>query len=226
MTPKRTPTQAALRLHKALSELAARGINGEKENARVKLARLAERYDFTQKPVSMLDLFKGVFKRAPGFTVPVGTIAEMDIASAVKWAIEARTGIPCRFQGETLLAEATQGTARTLQGIVSTVAPAFLRLWQTYEAAGGLRADRNCFMLGLFEGMMNEEREPGQPLPARGAEPRIKRRGKCPPPAPGLAVHPYSLATRYGRQIRFSVPVAEVERELKDRLTRQIEDTP
>lgn len=224
MNPKRPATAAARRVRKGLEALAERGINGERDVARVKLAALIDRYDFGQQEVSSLDLFKGKFERGP-FGVPVGIVPEMDIASAVKWAIETRTGIACRFQGDTLLAEASPGTAKTLEGIVAVVGPAFVRLWQTYEQAGGLRADRNCFLLGLFEGMMNDERKPGQPLPARGLAPRRKSKGKQAAIAPGLSVHPYSLAVGYGRKIRFSVPVAEVEKELRDRLQPQIEET-
>lgn len=223
MNPKRPATAAARRLRKSLSAMADYGMNGEREVAREKLAALLDRFDFSQQDVS--DIFAGVFYKSP-YSVPIGAVPEMDIASAVKWAIETRTGISCRFQGVTLLAEAAPGTAKTLEGIVAVVAPAFAQLWQTYEDAGGLRADRRCFMLGLFEGMMNEERQPGQPLPARGIAPRSKRRGKLALSAPGLSVHPYSLAVRYGRQIRFSVPVAEVVNQLRDNLQKQIEEKP
>lgn len=224
MKTKRPATQAARRLHKALAALAERGINGERDNAREKLKRLQERYDFTQETVASTDLFKGVFHRAT-YATPIGTVPDMDIANAVKWAIEGRTGIRCLFKGDEILAEATPGTAKTLQGITRTIADGFQRLWDTYYAAGGLRGDRNCFMLGLFEGMMQDERKPGDPLPSRGIAPRTKPRRKCqtaPPPA--LAIHPYTVAVKYGREIRFSVPVATVENELRNELRGEIQD--
>jgi hypothetical protein len=76
--------------------------------------------------------------------------------------------------------------------------------------------DRGVFVRGLYDGMMNETRNTGQPLPSRpGLRKRQKGRKGAAPRAAGLHVHPYTLAVGLGKQIRFSAPVEEVAAELE-----------
>jgi hypothetical protein len=210
-------------LFAALTALAERGINGERDNARVKLEKLKAKFDFDQPDPEGPDLFAGKFERRPGYTVPVCIVPDQEIAGLVKWAVEGRTGISCRLAGNELLAEATDGTARTLHGITATVADAFARLWKTFTRAGGLSGDRRVFMRGLFDGMMNEDRAPGQALPQRTA-PKVKKGKRT--QAPAIEGHPYTIAVDLGKKIRLTVPVATVDRELAQALNKQIAGEP
>ena len=76
-------------------------------------------------------------------------------------------------------------------------------------------ADRGVFIMGLYDGMMNETREVGQPLPSRPGAAR-SRKGRKPavPRAASLHIHPYTLAVGLGRQIRFSAPLDQIAAEL------------
>lgn len=58
MTHKRKPTARAWRLHGALLVMAERGINGERDNARERLAELVARYDFAQVERELQDRLK------------------------------------------------------------------------------------------------------------------------------------------------------------------------
>ncbi len=75
--------------------------------------------------------------------------------------------------------------------------------------------------MGLYDGMMNETRNAGQPLPSRlGLARRQRGRKRAAPLAAGLHVHPYTLAVGLGKQIRFSAPVEEIAAELEGALRK------
>ena len=75
--------------------------------------------------------------------------------------------------------------------------------------------------MGLYDGMMNETRNAGQPLPSRpGLTKRQRGRKRAAPRAAGLHVHPYTLAVGLGKQIRFSAPVEEIVAELEGALRK------
>jgi hypothetical protein len=213
MKPKQ-PTTAARALFDKLAALAERGVNGEKIAAQTKLDRLKARYDFTQPVKGTVDLFAGKFQRA-SVAVPVFTFGDdFDVAPSVKWAIEHATGIACAFRERELLAEATPRTAKKLAGIAATIAESFVSLWQQYHQAGANPADRNTFHLGLYDGMMNEPRP--ELLPTRAE--KIKHSARCQKRAvvlaPGLTLHPYSVAVTLGQRIRFNVPLNLIAEEL------------
>lgn len=211
MKPATTKARALLAKLEALAE---RGIDGEAEAALRKLDKLRKRYDFDApivRPES--DLFAGVFHRGP-CAAPVAIIPEPDIASAAKWAIEQVTGIACRFRGPELLAEADPATARRLGAIAGTVATSFRALWSQFVAVPGVNgAERGLFVRGLFDGMMDDARQAGQPLPAR--VPVKAKRGKGNATLATVAVHPYAVALSLGRSVRFGVPLPELGRELE-----------
>jgi hypothetical protein len=217
---KKPATTKAWKLRTALQALAERGVDGEMAVAKKKLERLEGRYDFSAGDPQGVDMFAGVFHRSFN-AVPVATIPDMSIAAQVKWAIECRTGIPCIVENTILKAEATVSTAKTLEGIAGTIAGAYSTLWQSFEKHGGLSGDRNCFFTGLLDGIIGDERQPGQPLPARTAPPRIKRKGSVPQ---SMGVHPYTLAAEMGKKIRFSLPLEKVENELTGRMGGQLPD--
>ena len=216
----RKPATGKIRaLFRKLQTLAERGIDGEREVARRKLARIEARYDFSAPAVEDFpDLFSGRFARSsaarPIYSFRVG---EADLSSSVKWAIEAATKVPCLHRGEELLAEATPATARRLREIADHIAQSFRVLLERFCALDGVgAADRNAFLMGLYDGMMNETRDLGQRLPGR-SNPAKKRkvRTSAANKAAGMQAHPYSIAVSLGKQIRFSAPLEQVAAELE-----------
>jgi hypothetical protein len=204
---------------KKLEALAERGIDGERLVAQRMLKKLKARLDFSgQAPAETPDLFRGKFKGASQARhVYCFKPCELDVANSVKWAIEAATGIRCVYRGCDLLAEASPGTAKQLTGIAEHIAQSFLTLIAQFSAVAGVTAtDRRTFIMGLYDGMMNDQRDAGQPLPSR---PRSKAKGRAKTPvanpASNLHVHPYTIACGLGRQIRFSVPLTEIVAELQ-----------
>jgi len=203
---------------KKLQALAERGVDGEKFAAQQKIDRLKAKFDFdapgaTETP----DLFQGTFKRSSKARwIYSFSHAEFEVANAVKWAIESATSIPCLHRGCDLLAEAAPSTVNRLARIAEHISQSFRALAAKYGATTGVStADRGVFIMGLYDGMMNDARDAGQPLPGRPGLGR-RRRGKKPAvsAATDLHLHPYSLALSLGRQIRFAVPLQEIAAEL------------
>jgi hypothetical protein len=204
-------------LRAKLAALAERGINGEKDVAAAKLARLDKRYDFNTPNNGGTDIFKGVFVPEPSASWPIIRLdpEDLDIGNFVKWSIEHTTGVPCLFHGPELCARATVRTAEQLQGIAKIVATAFRLLWQQFSNAPSVNtADRPSFILGLYEGMMDEVRT-NEALPKRAHVDKVKKakKGSVAKPA-GLVLHPYTVATGLGKQVRFSVPFLDIAGEL------------
>jgi len=228
--PKRKPATPRLRdLRDKLKALAERGVNGERDAAIVKLARLEAKVDFTGPDTRGPDLFAGAFTPATDQAHPIITFEQKDydIGNAVKWAIESATQVRCLYHGTELLANATSDTANRLHDIAATISAEFGQLWQQFSQVPGVNPlDRANFVLGLYEGMMDEARS-GEQLPQR-AQPRKVKRGKAKdndskPPAAAIALHPYTVAVNLGKQVRFSVPITEIagnlDREVKAALT-------
>lgn len=101
-------------LYRKLQALAERGMDGEKEVAHRKLARLTARYDFSVPAANdTLDLFSGRFASSSAARrIYSFNRNELDVANAVKWAIESATRIRCAHRGAELLAEATPHGAK------------------------------------------------------------------------------------------------------------------
>lgn len=214
------PANAKIRaLFQKLQALAERGVDGEREVARRKLARLTARYDFTAPAAGDgPDLFSGRFTRS-STARPIYSFKpdEVALASSVKWAIEAATKVHCLHRGGELLAETTPASARRLSQIVDHIAQSFRVLLDRFGALDGVRAaERSAFLMGLYDGMMNEARDPGQRLPG-GVTSRKKRKGRAAfaNPSPGMQAHPYSIAVGLGKQIRFSAPLEQIAAELE-----------
>jgi hypothetical protein len=220
-----------------LLALAERGIDGERQSAQRKLKRLKARFDFSAPdPAETPDLFSGKFKPAVKAR-PIFCFGpdEFHLANSVKWAIESATGIRCVHRNRELLAEASAPTARRLEGIALHIAASFRALLDKFSAAESVSAaDRGVFVRGLYDGMMNEARDPGQPLPNRPGVTKKQRRrkGAAPrtadvaPRAAGLHMHPYTLAVGLGRQIRFSAPVERIAAELEATLRKCLAQAP
>lgn len=213
---QKLPTPKARELLAKLTALAERGVNGERDAAKRALARLKARYDFTKENKGGADIFDGVFI-ASTESQPVYPFQpqDWDIANAIKWAIESATGVPCLFHDGRLCARSDSGTAAKLHGIARTLLNNFAGLWRQYAATPGTNpADRGNFVLGLYEGMMGEERH-GEALPRRATTEKPKRaRKRDLAPAPGISVHPYTIAHGLGKQIRYCADFETVSGQL------------
>ena len=222
---KPASTNARARLKK-LEALAARGVDGERPAAQRKIDRLKAKFDFSvPDPAETPDLFQGTFKRSStARRIWSFGRTEYDVGNSVKWAIEAATDVHCLYRERDLLAEATPATANRLAGIAEHIAHNFRTLIAKFSAVDGVSVtDRGAFVMGLYDGMMNEPRDVGQPLPSR---PGLKRRARARKPAMSpvtdLHIHPYTVAFGLGRQIRFSVPLREIAAELESVTPRRL----
>jgi hypothetical protein len=209
-----------------LQALAEQGIDGERMVARKKLARLRARFDFSAPDTTDTpDLFAGKFKQgSAALHIHTFKAADFDIANSVKWAIEAATKIPCVYRNGNLLAQATPGTAKKLAEIATHITGSFRSLVDQFGAVDGVKLeDRAVFVMGLYDGMMNETREVGQRLPSRGPVKKVGRTKKGAPTSPPvLNVHPYAIGHGLGRQVRFSVPLEQISAELENAIKGQL----
>jgi hypothetical protein len=222
MKPANTKARALLGKLERLADPANGGTPDEIAAAKRKMQRLKDRFDFTgPAPDETMDIFAGLkFKRKTSRAAHVYTFrtADFDVASSVKWAIEKATGIPCLFRGGELLAETMPGTANKLAKVALHISESFQTLLDQLSKLNGVTAsDRKLFVRGLYDGMMNDGRGVGEPLPTRGTA-QVKRgapkRGAVATP-PGLAIHPYTIALSLGKQVRFAVPLEEITAELE-----------
>jgi len=203
-----------------LEALAERGIDGEKLSAEKKLARFIARYDWTlpnPDDAKTQDLFAGTFARLPGATglLPFNQ-SEMDIGFFVLWAIRDTTKIPCAFRDGILVAETGGKTGSKLADIALTIKTNLEKLWEQYAATPGANAaDRGNFLLGLYEGMLNEIRS-NEALPRRiiHKTKAARARKNSVAIAPGLTFHPYTVAVNLGKQIRLCAPLESITQEL------------
>jgi hypothetical protein len=216
LKPANLKARALLRKLQALAE---QGIDGEKIAAQYKIARLKARFDFTAPdPGETLDLFLGRFKRSTTARLIFSFGGnEFDVANSVKWAIESATKITCVLRDGDLLAEATPSTAKRLTAIAVHIAHSFRALLEKFSAVDGVsRNDRGVFVMGLYDGMMNEARSVGQRLPSRARVMKLpKAKKKAVAHAPSLHIHPYTVALSLGKQIRFSAPLEQITAELE-----------
>jgi hypothetical protein len=220
------PNEKARALFRKLQALAERGVDGEKISAQKKLARLKARFDFAgPNPSETPDLFHGNFKRASKarFIYAFGS-KDFDIANSVKWAIETATNIQCVYREGDLLAEATPSTANRLVKVATHIACSFRTLVDKFSAIGGLATTyRSAFVMGLYDGMMNDSRNAGQRLPSRAGRTKVRKGKKPAVAAAELHVHPYTVALSLGRQIRFSAPLEEITAELEAATQKRLE---
>lgn len=223
---KKPAPPKAYALRSKLEALATRGINGERDAAKVKLERLLSRFDFTGPDPRGENLFAGSFQRSTQAIelMPVDP-TRADIINSVKWAIEHAAGIPCLYRLGVLMAEASPSTATQLGAIARTVSNAFERFWTQYQAIpGSHHADRCNFILGLYEGMMLEERS-GEQLPKRlTATKTPKARKKAIAYPAGISLHPYTIAAQLGKQIRFCVPTDTIAGEFDRTIAKKYLD--
>lgn len=224
---KRLASPRLWELRDKLRALAERGVNGEKTTAMEKLQRLESRVDFTGPDTRGPDLFAGQFTPAT-VAAPIMEFApiDFDIANAVKWAVEQATSIRCLYRGGQLMAAAAPQTANRLHDIAATVAASMSQLWRQFSMTTQANPlDRGNFVMGLYDGMMDEVRT-GEALPQRAKPPKGKRNGRkkaAPAEAQAINLHPYSVATGLGKQIRCCVPFVEIAGELDKTIKGELE---
>jgi hypothetical protein len=214
-------TRRARELMFKLESLAARpGTASEGKSAARKIKRLKKIYDFEAKAPceqqDVKDIFKGTFRAASVASQIYSFTDDYTIANSVKWAIEYSTKIKCVWRDGVLLAQAEPSTAHKLHEIAATICSSFGHLWEEFAKCSGVNAaDRGVFYMGLYDGMMNEVRP--ALLPSRASKPaKIKpAKRKSVVTAPQVAVHPYSIAVGFGKQIRFSTPWNLIAKELE-----------
>jgi hypothetical protein len=222
MKPANTKARDLLGKLERLADPANGGTPDEIAAAKRKLQRLKDRFNFTAPvPADTMDIFAGLnSKRKMSRAAHVYTFqsADFDVASSVKWAIEKATGIPCVFRGGELLAQAAPGTANKLAEVALHITLSFQTLLEQLSRLNGVTtSDRKLFVRGLYDGMMNDGRAMGEPLPARATarlKPTKAKKGAV-APSPGLAIHPYTIALSLGKQVRFAVPLEEITAELE-----------
>lgn len=210
-------------MRRKLAELVERGIDGERDAAKIKLARLEARFDFTQAEPGGPSIFDGVFRPSTtAIRLEAFTPAEVELAGFIKWAIENGAGIRGIWRGCELWVEAEPESLPQLRRLAEIVRTSFAELWQGFEGAPTVRpADRKSFQLGLYDGMMAEAWPSGKPLPAVHVEPVKRKRAKKTALAqgPSVTLHPYSIALELGRKIRFAVPIGEIAKALSERIS-------
>ena len=225
MKPKRPATEKARALRRKLEALAERGINGEKTAAQHKLKRLLAAVDFeTADPTETPDIFARV-RFAPGSTahcVYTFNADETELASTVKWCVEQGAKIPCHFQGRELRASINDRGADELRALTLHLATSFRALWSQFATVQPQA--RTVFLMGLYDGVMNETRPAGQMLPAvknQPLKPAGKKRSALQAP-PGLNLNPYSIALPLGAKIRVSFDIPAITADLEQTLQKAI----
>jgi hypothetical protein len=227
MKPPRAKVPATPASHKLLKKLealaAAPGTPDEGKAAAKKLARLKAKYDFTLPDASKEGLFAGRF--APGIHGrPVMDFPDSTLSFWTKWALEDATGISCTFQGSQLLANATPETAEKLKGIAKTITEGFSGLWSQFQSFPGIIAaqDKEIFMRGLYDGLMNEIKPLGERLPSPAPVKVKKAKKKALAHPAGIGLHPYAVALDLGKQIRFCVPLSDISNQLENLKPKEI----
>ena len=110
-----------------------------------------------------------------------------------------------------------------MRKIAVQIAGSFSALLDKFGAIDGVNVeDRGVFVMGLYDGMMNEDRNVGERLPNRsGPKATRKSKKKAAPANPSLNIHPYTIGLSLGKQIRFSAPIEQITAEL-DAVTQKL----
>lgn len=192
---KPAPNNDARTMHQKLSALVAGGIGGESESAKAKLARLESRFDFTipAEPEEN-DIFADVkITFIPGDYRRLFSFAdeESDVAAFVKWAFRERFQceglIRNNGDGQSVWIECSDQSLPKMEHLAGVIRRAFSDLWKEYRDKPGV--DPGCrrpFLLGIYDGMMDDPRAPGQLLPPVRA---TVKPSKAPEPMPAELEH-------------------------------------
>ncbi len=239
-------TDVHRKLREKLLRLCDSPVAGEAAAAKHKLERLLGKYDFNGKSAqdaaqaATADLFEQVrvpVSRGKARLLFSFEPAESDIASFAQWAIEKSYSVKACIRSQSdwrtsIWVNANAPAMPELQKVAATIRSQFVTLWETLRKKADVEpTDRRPFMLGLYDGMMDDPRQPGQMLPQRGfaagkrrPKAKVKAR-KSDRAAPGLATHPYTLAVELGRQIRFCATVEQTTAALESCIAGALGDS-
>ena len=213
-------------LRAKLAELVARGVDGEKDSAARKLARLEAAFDFTAPNPDGGDLFVDT----PGAsTVRRGQHARAldeifhdgEIAVFVKFAILAAYRIDGTIRDNrdgtfTVSVEAEAQSMKTLNFIGKTLHGAFRALLAAFlKLPGASERDSRMFIRAVYDGALNDEKKPGEKLPERSPTKSAKGRKRS-LVSTGIALHVYSVGVQLGKKIRMNVPLEQIACDLAD----------
>lgn len=225
---KTAATQKDRFMRLKLKSLADAGVNGEKTNALEALAKLEARLDFDAAiEEDAGDLFAGIHitpcRSGESHCLLEFEPQDSDIAAFVKWTLENRFSIRGSFRAidnrQTIWIEARAFDMPALVKLAEGIRSDFAKLWDDFrQLTASTAGARKPFVMGLYDGLMNETRPAGQMLPPVRVAPLGKAKRKAVAAAPGVAIHPYSIALDLGHRIRVSTPVTTVAREMETTL--------
>lgn len=226
-------------LREKLKALVDRGIAGEQASAARKLKRLEAKYDFGAANPDGGDLFADALKK---FGDPTGcywqhrgnerplaeVFADSEIASFVKYALLNAYRIEGKIRENqdrtfTVIVEAAKESMKTLNFVARTLHNAFRALLAAFlTLPGASQRDARLFIRAVYDGCLNDEKQPGERLPERAPVKMPKGRKRALVVAPALAIHPYSVGLEMGRKVRLSIPLDQIAGDLKeaDRIAR------
>ena len=221
-----TPEDAPL-LRAKLDVLSKLGVEGEAESATRKLENLLEKWDFDAPNPDGDDLFTSL---ASGHVrMQMGDKRDLkekyqcaDMAAFIKWSLLEAYGIDGRIRQNkdgsfTLTAECAAEHLKTLNHVAKILHAAFRELMVTFLALPGASSrDSRIFLRGIYDGMMNDPKKPGELLPKRSPVKMQLAKKKALAHAPGLAIHPYTTGMEMGARVRMSIPIEQIAGDLKD----------
>lgn len=213
-----------------LRELVKRGVAGESAAAQHKLDRLEGRFDFSGKLEEKVpDLFSGLVSPTPGKSRALKLKGlSSEVACYVKWALQAAFSVDTSLRNQpdgtvSVLVEATKESLPTLNHVAGVIQQNFETLWSQFLGLpSASEREAKMFLLGLYDGMMDDRCAAGTSLPQQAPKKTGRRRNAKAKPvsvlaAPGLSIHPYEVALDLGKKIRLSVPLEAIGRELAER---------
>jgi hypothetical protein len=232
VTKRTAATNKERAMREKLRELVERGVEGESVTARHKLERLESRFDFEAVSADEgPDLFSGRVSSTPGKARALKLKGlSSEVACYIKWALHAAFGVETSLRHEAngavaVLVEASKTSLPTLNHVAEVIQRNFETLWSQFSGfPGASERDAKMFLLGLYDGMMDDRRAAGEPLPHRAPKkPPGRRKAKAKsgpvPAAHGLSIHPYETALDLGKKIRLSVPLEAIADELMNKET-------
>ena len=224
-TAKPATTKAHI-LRAKLAELVARGVDGEKDSAARKLARLEAAFDFTAPNPDGADFFvdtpgASTIRRGQHARALDEVFTDSEIAVFVKFAILAAYKVDGTIRDNrngtfTVSVEAEIQSIKTLNFIAKTLHDAFRALLAAFlKLPGASERDSRMFIRAVYDGALNDEKKPGEKLPERSPTKAAKGRKRS-LVSVGLALHPYQIGVEMGRKVRLCVPVESIAGELAE----------
>jgi hypothetical protein len=206
---------------KLLEALVERGVGGEAQNAAKKLAHIVHYFDFRKpKAADLKDIFAGIAKTlktdAEARHLVTFERGDIELASWVQWSVANGLKIETKQRQSpdnwriSIHAHVAIGQLKTVAKLAAKVGKSFASAWHSFQTkTHAPLSDRRVFFSGLYAGMMDDERKPGEqiapPIVSRAKAPRGKQT------VGAVAVHPYELAIILGRAMRLDTKPGRIE---------------